>query len=259
MRGTFFRTRGIGVLFFLFLAGVWEVVSASGIVSKLYFPRVSTILVTFWELTASGVLPLETFRSFARMGAGYGGAALTMIPLGVLMGVSRRAYSLFDPMIEFFRPLPPPAIIPAVMLFLGIGHGMKIFVIWFACSFPIVLNTADGVRQVPRLFIDTARSFSTGNRRLIARVILPCALPGIMSGLRISLPISLIVAVLSEMIGGTDGVGHFIMHMQRIFNIPEMYAGILMLGLVGYGLNAVFLGVDRTALSWYEGWKRSGR
>jgi NitT/TauT family transport system permease protein len=108
------------------------------------------------------------------------------------------------------------------------------------------------------MFLNTARSFGLNRFQLILKVILPGAMPQIMSGLRTSLPISLIVAILSEMIGSVDGIGHYILRMQRIFNIPEMYAGIMMLGFVGYLLNKIFLQVDKTMLAWYKGWKISG-
>ena len=173
------------------------------------------------------------------------------------MGISNRLYYLLDPLIEFLRPLPPPSIIPIVMLFLGIGNSMKIFVIFFACSFPMIINSMDGVRSVHPLLLHTGRSFGLKKFKLIHKVILPAATPQIMSGMRISLPISFIVAILSEMIGSIDGIGHYILRMQRTFNIPEMYAGIMMLGIVGYCLNKIFLILDRTFLSWYSGWKRS--
>ena len=116
----------------------------------------------------------------------------------------------------------------------------------------------DGVRSIPPIFVDSGRTFGLNRYQLIWKVILPASTPQIMSGLRISLPISLIVAILSEMIGSVDGIGHYILRMQRIFNIPEMYAGIIMLGIVGFSLNKIFLQVDKTLLAWHQGWKKSG-
>jgi NitT/TauT family transport system permease protein len=247
------------LLFLFLIALVLEAVSRVGLVSPLYFPPISKDVGTFFSLTISGVLPSEILKTFARMACGFGLAALIMIPLGILMGISNRVYNLLEPMIEFLRPLPPPAIIPAVMLFMGIGNFMKVFVIFFACSFPIVINSMDGARSVHPMFLDTARSFGLNRYQIIRKVVLPATTPQIMSGLRTSIPISLIVAILSEMIGSVNGIGHFILRMQRTFNIPEMYAGIMMLGIVGYLLNKVFLQVDKTLLAWHQGWKRAGR
>lgn len=245
------------ILFFVFLACLLEVVSRSGWVSQLYFPPISRDIQTFFDLTVTGVLPMEVLKTFARMACGFLLAAVTMIPLGIVMGISNRLYQLFNPTLELLRPLPPPAIIPIVMLFLGIGNSMKIFVIFFACAFPILLNTIDGARSVHPLLLDTGRIFGLRRRQLIRKVILPAATPQIMSGIRTSLPISLIVAILSEMIGSVDGIGYYILRMQRAFNIPEMYAGIMMLGIIGYCLNKVFLILDKTMLAWYVGWKGS--
>ncbi len=245
------------ILFFIFLAFLLEIISRLGLVSPLYFPPISKDVMTFVDLTTSGVLPIEVLRTFSRMACGFFLAALTMIPLGILMGISNRLYYLLDPLIEFLRPLPPPSIIPIVMLFLGIGNSMKIFVIFFACSFPMIINSMDGARSVHPLLLNTGRSFGLNKFKLIHKIILPAATPQIISGMRISLPISFIVAILSEMIGSVDGIGHYILRMQRIFNIPEMYAGIMMLGIVGYCLNKIFLILDKTLLAWYSGWKRS--
>jgi len=245
------------LLFFFLMALLLEGISRAELVSPLYFPPISRDAITFVDLTISGVLPLEVLKSFTRMACGYGLAAVTMIPLGIFMGISNRVYYLLDPVIEFLRPLPPPAIIPAAILFLGIGNFMKIFVIFFACSFPMVINAMDGARSVHPLFVSTGRSFGLSRFQLIWKVILPAATPQIMSGLRTSLPISLIVAILSEMIGSVDGIGHYILRMQRTFNIPEMYAGIIMLGIVGYCLNKIFMIMDKILLSWHQGWKKS--
>jgi NitT/TauT family transport system permease protein len=246
-------------LFFVFLALIWEGVARMGMVSPRYFPPISKIASTFLSLCERGTMPVEVLNTFERMACGFFLATVSMVPLGVVMGLYPVARNLLLPTVEFFRPLPPPAIIPAVMMFLGIGFVSKAFVIFFACSFPILLNTIDGVRSVNPLFIQTGRSFGLGGFELMRKVILPASLPQIMSGLRISLPIALIVAILSEMVGSVDGIGHFILRMERTFNIPEMYAGTFMLGIIGYGLNKIFLHFDRTILAWHLGWKAGRR
>lgn len=246
-------------LFFFGLALLWELLSRAQLVSPLYFPPVSRIVVTFCELTLSGVLPREVLNSFGRMAGGYILAVITMVPLGIVMGIHRFWFNLFEPLVELLRPIPPPVIVPVAMLFLGIGNAMKIFVVFFACSFPILINTIDGVRTVQPVLIDTARSFGLSRYLLTRKVILPAATPQIMSGLRTSLPISLIVTILAEMLGSVNGIGYYILRMQRTFDIPEMYAGIVMLGIVGYCLNRAFLAVDHNILAWHAGWKRAGK
>ena len=247
-----------GLVVFFSLIGLWELVSRLGLVSRLYFPPATDIILVWLRLTADGVLPLALIQTFSRMALGYFAAAALMIPAGILLGVSPRLRALMSPGVEFLRPLPPPAIIPAAMLFLGIGAAMKIFVIFFACAFPILINSMDGALGVPRLFADTGRTLGAGKTRLFRQVILPAALPGVMSGLRVALPISLIVAVLAEMVGSVDGIGHFIVQMQRVFSIPQMYAGVATLGLAGWFFNALFMKADRKLLAWHCGWKKGG-
>jgi ABC-type nitrate/sulfonate/bicarbonate transport system permease component len=118
---------------------------------------------------------------------------------------------------------------------------MKIFVIFFSCAWPILLNTIDGVRNIDRLLVDTARTFGLKGGRTIVQVVLPAAAPQILTGLRISLSITLILVVISEMVGSTDGIGYFILNAQRRLKIDQMYAGMIALALLGYFLNQAFL------------------
>ncbi len=244
-----------GVIVFAALAGAWQAVSAAGLVSALYFPPVSTIAATFWKLSASGLLPALAGQTLGRALAGLAIAALAAVPLGLGMGVSRRLDALLAPTLELLRPVPPPAIIPAAMLFLGIGPAMKVFVVVFACFFPILVGAADGARDIPPGFRLTAAAYGVSRRDTLFGVVLPAAGPGVAAGLRTAVPMALIVAVLSEMIGATGGIGHYILRMQRTFAIPEMYAGVAMLGLMGLAVNAAAsCGLDRL-LRWHRGWK----
>lgn len=248
-----------GLLFFILVALLLDVALRHRIIQPLYFPPFSQIFDTFVQLNASGVLPGQVAKSLLRMSSGYLLAAAVMIPLGVLIGTHRRLFLAFDPLLEVLRPLPPPAIIPVAMLFFGIGDGMKVFVVCFACSFPILTNSIDGSRSIHPLFTQTARTLGLSRYSMLTRVILPAASPQIMSGLRTAVPICLIVTILSEMIGGEDGIGHWTLRMQRTFSIPEMYSGVLMTGFLGYLLNRVFLEFENRWLAWHEGWKRATR
>lgn len=244
-----------GLLVFCALAVAWEALSRSGLVSRLYFPPVSTIAATFWDLTVSGLLPAQALATVSRAVAGLLIALAIMGPLGLAMGVSRRLSALLTPTVELLRPVPPPAIIPAAMLLLGIGTGMKLAVIVFACAFPILVGAVDGARGVDPGFRLTAAAYALSRRDLLFGVILPAAGPSVGAGFRTAVPMALIVAVLSEMIGATSGIGHYILRMQRTFAIPEMYAGVAWLGLLGLGLNAGTERLLARLLRWHAGWK----
>ncbi len=168
------------------------------------------------------------------------------------MGLFKPVHNLFEPLTELARPLPPPALIPVIMLFLGIGEPMKIIVIAFACAFPILINTMDGVRSVEPTFVDTAKTFGRNRYEIILQVILPASLHQIFTGWRVALPIALIVDIVSEMVGSLNGIGRFILLMQRSFDIPEMYAGIFLVALVGYGLNASLRFLNKVLVGWHR-------
>jgi len=229
-----------GIAALLALMGTWELVARAGLVNPLLFPALSKILASFFALTASGEIPAQVARSMERAAAGYFLAAAVCIPLGILMGLFERVNRSLEIVVETLRPIPPPVLIPVAMLFFGIGDAMKIFVIFFSCVWPILLNTIDGVRNIDRLLVDTARTFGLNRGRTTIRVVVPAAAPQIITGLRISLSITLILVVISEMVGSSDGIGYFILNAQRRLKIDQMYAGMIALALLGYFLNQAF-------------------
>lgn len=245
------RWSGFGVL--LGIAVVWEIAGRFGFIHKLFFPPATKILTSFVTMVVSGEVLRHVGVSMWRAGLGYVLAAVIAITLGVLMGYWRAAYESFEIVVELLRAVPPPAIIPVAIVFLGIGDQMKIFIILFSCAFPILVNTIDGVRGVDPVLIRTAQTFGLGQARLIWRVVIPAASPFIMTGLRIALAIALILVVISEMVGATSGIGYFILDAQRSFRIPQMYAGMLVLALLGYALNRGFLLADSWLLGWHRG------
>jgi NitT/TauT family transport system permease protein len=160
---------------------------------------------------------------------------------------------LLEVVIEMLRPVPPPVIIPAAMLVFGLEDEMKVFVIFFSCAWPILLNTIDGVRNLEGVLLNTGRTFGLSRAGTIWYIVLPAASPQIMTGMRVSLPIMLILVVISEMVGSTDGIGYFILDSQRRFKVAQMYAGMLSLALLGYSLNQLFDLLHRRLLSWHWG------
>lgn len=246
-----------GLFFLLGVLLVWELVAQAGWVDPLIVPPVSKIALTFFELLGSGQLPLQLLASLKRAALGYLLAAVVFIPLGIFMGRFDRIHRGLEVIVEMLRPIPPPVIVPVAMLFFGLEDEMKVFVIFFSCAWPILLNTLDGVRNVDRVLLQTARTFGLPQRKILWQVILPACSPQIMTGLRVSLPIMLILVVISEMVGSTDGIGYFILDSQRRFKVAQMYAGMLALAIVGYLLNQLFNQLHRSLLAWHWGMIRS--
>ena len=241
-----------GVLVLIAALAAWEVVSRAGWVNPLLFPAMSRILGSFFTLVFNGEIPAQVLASLRRAAAGYLSAAAVFIPLGILLGLFDRLYRALEVVVETLRPIPPPVVVPVAMLFFGLGDGMKIFVIFFSSAWPILLNTIDGVRNIDRVLVHTARTFGLSQARAVLKVVLPAAAPEIMTGLRISLSITLILVVISEMIGSTDGIGYFILDAQRRLKVDRMYAGMLSLALLGYVLNRMFLLFSDRFLFWHR-------
>lgn len=244
------RTRVLGVLLLSGLLSLWQLLVVGRVVDSPSVPAVSEIFATWLNLVASGELIAQLRASLLRVFIGFLIAACIGIGLGIAMGYSTLFYNLLEPLTELLRPIPSPAYVPLAILFLGLGEEMKIFVIAFSCTFPILLNTFGAVRSVDRALIDTGRTFGASKRELIWKIYLPAALPGIMTGLRVALGIGLILVVIAEMVASSTGIGYYILNAQRLFQVPEMFAGILTLALTGYGLNTAFVTFEAWVLRW---------
>lgn len=239
-----------GFLLIIAVLLLWEHASDQSWIDPVSMPKVSTIAYSWAQNIGGGALLQSLGPTLWRIGMGFGLATLVAVPLGLLMGSVPFVYRLLEPITEFVRPIPSSAYIPVAILFLGIDNEMKIFVVFLACLFPILLNTYGGVRGVDPVLIDTGRTFGVSWLRALWSIVLPAALPSILTGMRISLGISLIVAVVAEMIAGSSGIGYFILDMQRVFRVPEMFAGIFTLGVLGFAINFVFLKVEGHFLRW---------
>lgn len=242
-----------GLAFLLVLLGLWELAAQAEWINALIIPPPSKIVKIFFELVGSGQIPIQILVSMKRALAGYLLAAVVFIPLGIFMGLSATVYRLFEVIVEMLRPVPPPVVIPVALLLFGLGDEMKIFVIFFSCAWPILLNTIDGVRGIDWVLLNTARTFGLSRAKTIRQVILPACSPQIITGLRVSLPIMLILVVISEMVGSTDGIGYFVLDAQRRFKVAQMYAGMFALALLGYTLNQLFNLLQRWLLPWQRG------
>jgi ABC-type nitrate/sulfonate/bicarbonate transport system permease component len=213
------KKRWPGFLLFALLLLAWEMASAFKLVDPVSIPRVSVILASWIDSLRNGQLLNALLPSLGRIFAGFALATLVAVPLGLLMGSISLFYRLLEPITEFIRPIPAAAYIPVAILFLGIGNEMKVFVVFLACLFPILLNTYGGVRAVDPVLIDTGRTFGVSKLDALRQIIFPAALPSILTGMRISLGISLIVAVVAEMIAGNSG--HRLFHPRHAAHLPR--------------------------------------
>jgi ABC-type nitrate/sulfonate/bicarbonate transport system permease component len=234
---------------------VWGLLSAGS--ESFYFPPLTSILSTFADIWLFERIGSDVVPSLVRMGLGYSAAVLIAVVVGVSLGLMRRGRLVAGPIVEFLRSIPPPALLPFAILVFGTGTDMKVFIIAFVCLWPILLNTIDGVTGVDPTLQETTRVYGVTTIDRIRLVVMPAAAPQIFAGMRTSLSLALILMVISEMVASTNGIGYFVLQAQRRFNMPEMWSGIFVLGILGYALNAGFVLVERRVLRWHRGARAS--
>ncbi|MDY7093368.1 MAG: ABC transporter permease [Acidobacteriota bacterium] len=238
---------------FLALIGGWEVFARSEIVEpSVYLPPFTE--VANFLVAEGGILEIlpHIFRTLARALLGFLIALLISVPAGLAMGFHRFLFKLINPLVEFLRPMPPIAIVPVAILFLGIFDKMKVAVVTFACVWPILVNTCSGVRNIEQEILDAASLLSLPYLKLMRSVVLMASLPFIVSGAKIALSISVIVSVAAEMIVGNKGIGFYILDAERSFRFVEMYAGLLVLAAFGLALNVLFSSSIEKLMPWEQ-------
>ena len=243
------------------LVALWWVTSEGS--ENFYFPPLRSILATFPETWLEGGsdsrLVSDVLPSIARLAAGYLTAVVLGIGAGLLIGRWRSLRAVVEPVLEVFRAIPPPVMVPLLVSLAGIDDTMKILVIVFGCVWPILLNTVEGVRAVDPVMIDACRAYGVRGLARVRRLVLPSASPQIMAGLRQALSIGIILMVISEMFAASNGIGFTVVQFQRTFALPQMWTGIIVLGLLGVGLSLVFRTVEKRVLGWYHGLRQAHR
>jgi NitT/TauT family transport system permease protein len=190
--------------------------------------------------------------SLTRALTGFAIASAISVPLGVAIGWYKPVAEFLGPILELFRNTAALALLPVFILILGIGETSKIALVLYASSFPILLNTISGVRTVDPLLVKSARSLGLPPLRLFQKVILPAAVPTIFTGIRMAAASSILVLIAAEMVGAKAGLGYLITASQLNFQIPNMYAGIIAISLVGLAFNGVIVAVERRISRWRQ-------
>jgi ABC-type nitrate/sulfonate/bicarbonate transport system permease component len=247
------RVRGhaLGLSVFLGTLVVWEIWARAE--ASFLVPAASEVAERAWEVWPTADFLSEVAASLERLAAGFAIGSGIGVLVGLLMGSSPVVRRSLDPLVELLRATPAIAVVPALIVVFGLGNATLIAVIAFGVCFPVLVGTIEGVRAVSPEARDTASMLHVGRAERVFRIYFPAALPSIFAGLRVALSIGLVMVVISEFAGGEDGLGTYILDQQGQFNVTEMYAGILFLGLLGYVLNRLFLLLERRALAWHYG------
>ena len=248
------RALGFRLVAVLAFLGLWSLAAGIVVVFKLFnpifLPGPWLVLGSLADLAAKGQLWIHVRATLERVAVGFATGAGLGVALGLAAGQVRVVRDVVEPVVEMLRPIPPLAVLPLFIVWVGIGEPSKVGFITYATFFPIFLTTVTGVRQIDPLLLRAARSLGAGGLRLFVRVILPAALPDILTGLRLGVALAFFVIVISEFIGAEHGLGYLINDGRNFFLVPQMLGAAVVLGLLGYAGNGLVRLLERRLTRW---------
>lgn len=260
-RASWWRIRGdlsgrtVAVLTSIGLAApfaLWWLYTWLGLADPMFLPDPVAVAQRLWQWGAGGGLWQDLLISVYRVMAGFFLAALVALPLGLYLGTYRPVQALLEPLIDFIRYMPAVAFIPLVMLWVGIDEGSKIVIIFIGTFFQMVLMVAEDVRRVPMAQIEAAQTMGASRSEIVKWVIWPSARPALLDTLRVTCGWAWTYLVVAEMVAASSGLGFSILRAQRYMQIETIFAGILMIGLIGLLSDQAFRFIGRRAFHWQK-------
>ncbi len=242
------RSHGLWLVFAFF--AVWEALPRLGIIDPIFLPTFSETIITLINLAMSGKLFVHIWASLQRSMIGFVLAVLVAVPLGFLMGWYNSFERYTDLFVQSLRNTSTFALLPIFLLFLGLGEASKIAIVFYGATWHLLINTISGVKNVDPIYIKAAKSMGISDKDLFRKIILPASTPSIVSGARLGAKTALLVVIAAEMIGAKSGLGYFVQNAQFNFMIPEMFAGILTLSILGLILNYLLVWIEKKATYW---------
>jgi ABC-type nitrate/sulfonate/bicarbonate transport system permease component len=239
-----------GAVFLGVLLLGWEAAVEAGLVTRSLLPPPSQVAAALAQLVLSGAVLEPLAHTLGHLALGFALGAVAGVALGVLMGSLAWLHDLLEPLLELLRPLPKSALLPALVLFLGLGTTLHVSAVALGVLFPVLVATIQGVRGVDPVLLDTARSLCVPRWRVLLGVVLPAATGHVLAGLRVALGLGLVLVTLSEMLAGSGGIGFVILDTQRGFRVRQMYAWIVILAVLGLVLNWALAVLERRLLPW---------
>jgi ABC-type nitrate/sulfonate/bicarbonate transport system permease component len=231
-------------------SGLAGVVVGLNLFNPIFLPGPWLVLGSLAELAAKGQLGGHVLATLERVALGFGTGAAAGVTLGLAAGALTPVRNVVEPLVELLRPIPPLAVLPMFIVWVGIGEPSKVGFITYATFFPVFLTTVTGVRQIDPLLLRAAQSLGARGGLLFARVILPAALPDILTGLRLGVALAFFVIVISEFIGAEQGLGFLINDGRNFFQVPQMLGAAVVLGLLGYAGNELVRLLERRLTRW---------
>ena len=240
------------VAFFLLWSLAGAVVEWLRPFNPLFLPAPWVVVGALLDLARRGQLWIHVGATLERVAIGFSTGAVAAVVLGLLAGQVRAVRNVLEPVVELLRPIPPLAMLPLFIVWVGIGEGSKVGFITYATFFPIFVTTVHGVAQIDGRLLRAAQSLGARPWQLFFRVILPAALPDVLTGLRLGVALSFFVIVISEFIGAEQGLGYLINDGRNFFLVPQMLGAAVLLGLLGYAGNGLLRGLERRVLRWQQ-------
>lgn len=229
---------------------LWEWSARHGIITALFFPAPTTIVATLGKWMVNGALTPHVAATLSRLGVGGCVGAAVGLGIGLLIGWSSRLRRMVDPLIAAAHPLPKMALLPLVMILFGIGETSKIVLIAVSALFPMVINTAAGVRQTPALYFEVAHNYGAGAFMVFRRVIIPGSLPMILTGLRLAVNLAFTITISTEIVAAQQGLGAIIWLAWETLRTEELYAALTVIALLGVSINGSIKILTTRLLPW---------
>lgn len=239
-----------GFLAFVLFILMWSLLSYSGFVNPLFLPSPGKVINTAVELFSNGDILKDIGISFTRVSLGFLMAAAIGVPLGILMGTLRIMEGFLEPLMGFIRYMPASAFIPLFILWIGLGEGEKMAVIFFGTFFQLTLMVMDVTKNVQNDLIEVSYTLGASKGQLFSKVILPASLPGIVDTLRITFGWAWTYLVVAEIVGASSGLGYMIMQSSRFLRPDKIFVGIIIIGVLGLITDIIFKLIYRTSFSW---------
>jgi len=242
--------RAVPWIVFVVLIGVWQAASSSGLLPPLFMPSPAAIVRALYELWLDGTLMEHVMASLRRIVPGWIIGTAAGLAAGLAMGIFSSARAAGLPIVSALFPIPKIALLPVLILWLGIGEPSKVATIALGVFFPTVISAYSACDQVPRNLIRMAQSFGLPARDIVAKILLPGAMPGILAGFRISASVALLLVVAAEMIGAQHGIGAFVLTAGNLMQTDQLLAGVVVLSILGLLISWGLGRVERSVLRW---------
>jgi len=247
----FLRAAALVAAPWLVIVAAWYALAYSGLVNPALLPKPHQVLAKFRALVGERV-PVDVWMSTQRVFLGVALGILLAVPVGFVLGWYKGVRQFIDPVINFFRALPPIALIPLVIVYFGIGEVAKVAILFYAAFFAGVIVMYEGIAQISPIYVRVARTLGATDGEIFRRVVIPLALPHVLTALRVALGVAWATLVASELIAAQQGLGALIQNASNFFQIDIIYVGIICIGLIALAMDLVLRAAARRLVSWQE-------